>query len=224
MAGPTALPQIEAFALGPFGTNCYLVHTGHGGEGWIVDASYGPDELIDRARALGLRITGIIITHAHGDHIAGLDDIRAAFPNAPVYAHRAEAEWFGNPDLNLSAAFGAPVVVKGADKLLQGGETLPLGAWEWKVMHTPGHSPGMIALHCEACHAVIVGDTLFAGSIGRYDYPTSDEAALFRSLREVLMALPDDTRVLAGHGPATTIGRERKFNPFLRGPGAGAGA
>lgn len=229
MSGPTSVPQIEGFALGPFGTNCYLVHTGHGGEGWVVDASYGPEELIDRARALELKITAVIITHAHGDHIAGLADVRNAFPGVPVLAHEAEATWFGNPTLNLSAGFGPPVTTPGADRLLKGGETLTLGRWAWKTLHTPGHSPGMIALHCPECApggAVIVGDTLFAGSIGRYDYPTSDEQALFRSLRDVLLKLPDDTRVLPGHGPATTIGREKKFNPFLRGlvPGAAPAA
>ena len=222
MSAPTAVPQIEAFALGPFGTNCYLVHTGHGGEGWIVDASSGPEELIQRAHALQLKITGVIITHAHGDHIAGLPEVRKAFPAAPVWCHEAEAGWFSDPVLNLSASFGPPVSVQGPDKTLRGGETLTLGTWGWKALHTPGHSPGMIALYCAECGpsgAVIVGDTLFAGSIGRYDYPTSDEHALQRSLRDVLLRLPDDTRVLPGHGPATTIGREKKFNPFLKAAG-----
>jgi glyoxylase-like metal-dependent hydrolase (beta-lactamase superfamily II) len=100
--------------------------------------------------------------------------------------------------------------------MLYGGETLMLGAAPFRVLHTPGHSPGGIALVHDATAQAIVGDTLFAGSIGRIDFPTSDPRAMERSLRDVLMALPDSTKVFPGHGPTTTIGRERKTNPYLR--------
>lgn len=214
-ASGAGAPLIEAYALGPFATNCFLVHTGHGGEGWIVDASFEPGALIERARELELEVTKIVLTHAHGDHIAGLHEVRAAFPGARVVMHEKEASWLGDPVLNLSAGFGEPVRQAPAEETLKGGEVLKLGDSEWKVLHTPGHSPGMVALYCAAVHAAIVSDTLFAGSVGRFDFPTSNEGDLMRSLGEVLMKLPDDTRVLPGHGPATTIGRERKFNPYL---------
>lgn len=215
MASPADTPLVERFALGPFATNCYLVRLAHGSEGWIVDASFGPEEMINRARALELDISHILLTHAHGDHIAGVAQVREAFPNARVFLHKAEASWLGDPNLNLSAAFGQPVVVAPADGELTEGQRLSLGSSEWEVMHTPGHSPGMVALHCAAARTVIVGDTLFAGSIGRYDYPTSNERDLAKSLRR-LLTLPDETRVMPGHGPSTTIGRERASNPFLK--------
>lgn len=180
----------------------------------MVDASYAPGALIDRAKELELEVTKIVLTHAHGDHIAGLHEVRAAFPGARVAVHEKEAAWLGNPTLNLSAGFGEPVEQSPAEETLKGGETLRLGDSEWKVMHTPGHSPGMVALYCEGIRTAIVGDTLFAGSVGRFDFPTSNEGDLMRSLGE-LLKLPDDTRVLPGHGPATTIGREKKFNPYL---------
>lgn len=213
-AAGTGSPLIEAYALGPFATNCFLVHTGHGGEGWIVDASFEPGAMIERARELELDVTRVVLTHAHGDHIAGLHEIRAAFPGAKVSIHEKEATWLDDPALNLSAGFGEPVRQAPAEETLRGGETLRLGESEWRTIHTPGHSPGMLALYCEALHTAIVGDTLFAGSVGRFDFPTSSEGDLMRSLAE-LLKLPDETRVLPGHGPATTIGRERKFNPYL---------
>ncbi len=208
------MPLVEGFALGPFATNCYLVHLGPGGEGWIVDASHEPSPMIDRARQLELRISQILMTHAHGDHIAGLDDVRAAFPGVPVLGHRAEAAFYGDPNLNLSAGFAPAIRTAPPDRMLDGGETIKLGETEWRVIHLPGHSPGGIAFYCEAAKMAIAGDTLFAGSIGRVDFPTSDPAAMRESL-QTLCTLPDDTRVLPGHGPTTTIGREKKSNPYI---------
>lgn len=109
-----------------------------------------------------------------------------------------------------------PVTTPGPDRTLEGGEELTLAGTTWRVLHTPGHSPGGITLVHDASNTAIVGDTLFAGSVGRSDFPTSDPDALVRSIRDTLYALPDDTRVLPGHGPATTIGREKRSNPFVR--------
>lgn len=215
MQATTDMPLIEGFALGPFATNCYLLHLPQGGEGWIVDVSFDPGEMIERARTLELNITRILITHAHGDHIAGLSEARDAFPGARVAIHEKEGSWLADPVLNLSAGFGHPVTSAPAHDILRGGEKLRLGGSEWEAIHTPGHSPGMLAFYSEALRGAIVGDTLFAGSIGRYDYPTSNERDLAASLRR-LLALPEETRVLPGHGPPTTIGREKKSNPFLR--------
>ncbi|MBL0922734.1 MAG: MBL fold metallo-hydrolase [Phycisphaerales bacterium] len=212
---PVDTPLAEAFALGPFATNCYIVHLGHGAEGWLVDASFDPSPMIERVRRLELRISRILLTHAHGDHIAGLDDLRRAFPGVPVSGHQDERAFFDNPSLNLSIDFDPPVRTSPPDEYFKGGEELSLGTSRWKVIHTPGHSPGGVAFHCATARTAIVGDTLFAGSVGRSDFPTSDEGALRRSLR-TLCALPDETRILPGHGPATTIGREKMFNPYVR--------
>lgn len=209
---------IEGFALGPFATNCYLVGDREAGECWIVDAGYDPGELIERVRELGLTPQGVVLTHAHIDHIWGLDELRRAFPGrVPVTIHEAERSWLGDPVLNLSAGMGEVFATGGPDEVVRGGETLSMGGVEWKVLHTPGHSPGGITLYSAEAGTALVGDTLFAGSIGRFDFPTSDQSALERSIRERLYALPDETVVLPGHGPSTTIGREKRSNPFVRG-------
>lgn len=209
--------SVESFSLGPFATNCSIVSVeGHGGC-WIIDASFEPRRLIERIVARGLKPEVLILTHAHIDHIAGIDDVRRAFPGIPVWQHRDEASWLGDAVLNLSEPFGEPYTTRAADRLLDGGEALTLGGTSWRVLHTPGHSPGGITLWCEAASLAIVGDTLFNGSIGRYDFPTSDGRQLARSIREVLYAMPDETRVYCGHGPSTQIGWEKRSNPFVKG-------
>lgn len=215
-AGPLG-EIVEAFTLGPFATNCYLVRApGHGGC-WVVDASWGAAAMTDRARALGLTPELVVLTHAHVDHIAGLDEVRSACPGVPVLLHSAEHGWLGDPALNLSAALeDAPVSMPPADGTLEDGQELTLGTHVWRVLHTPGHSPGGVSLYAPEIGVVLAGDTLFAGSIGRFDFPTSDEDALFASIREKLYALPDETVVLPGHGPATTIGAEKRSNPYVR--------
>lgn len=209
--------RIEGFTLGPFATNCYVVWAEGSAACWIVDASFEPEEMIDRVRAEGLEPRLIILTHAHIDHIAGLDELRRAFPGTPAAIHQAEAEFLEDPMLNLSGAYGEPFSTRRAERSLEAGEELELSGTRWRVIHTPGHSPGGITLWCEAGGVALVGDTLFAGSIGRFDFPTSDERALYSSISKKLYALPDATRVLPGHGPETTIGREKRSNPYVRG-------
>ena len=216
MPDPSTAALIEGFCLGPFATNCYLVRPGDG-SCWIVDASFEPRAMIQRVQELGDTPSAIILTHAHADHIAGLAEVKEAFPEAPVLIHEAEASFLTNPVLNLSAGYGEPLTAPVADRLLKGGETLELGDSSWKVLHTPGHSPGGITLYCEAAKQALVGDTLFAGSIGRYDFPTSDGPTLFKSIQQQLYTLPDDVTAYPGHGPTTTIGREKTTNPFVRG-------
>lgn len=210
----------ECFPLGPFATNCYVVYEStepaKAAPCWIVDASFSPAPLIRRIQSLGLRPELIILTHAHLDHIAGLDEIRAAFPAVPAVIHELEKNFLEDPELNLSAGYGFPVSVRPAERTLRGGETLTLGSSTWRVLRTPGHSPGGITLHCPAAGIALVGDTLFRDSIGRFDFPTSDEQSLYRSIRETLYALPDNTRVLPGHGDETTIAREKRTNPYVR--------
>jgi glyoxylase-like metal-dependent hydrolase (beta-lactamase superfamily II) len=227
-----ARPEIATFPLGDWQTNCHVVTVPDARVPsdpkacWIVDCGQRPRPLIEHVRAAGLRPVAVILTHAHVDHIAGLDEVLSAFGSLPVLAHEAERDFNGEPMLNLSAFSGREVRVTPPTRFLRDGERLELAGTEWTVRHVPGHSPGGIAL----IHGLegptdagtgaeppvaIVGDTLFAGSIGRVDFPTSDPEALKRSLREVLLRLPDATRVLPGHGPATTIGAERRTNPFV---------
>lgn len=211
---------IEGFCLGPFETNSYVIYPGGTRKGrpcWIVDPSFGPGQLIERVLELGLKPSLLILTHAHIDHIAGVDEVLRSFPGLPVVIHQLESRWLGDPELNLGAAIGMNVTCHGPDRTLREGEELELGGSRWRVLHTPGHSPGGISLVCDDQRVAIVGDTLFAGSIGRYDLPGADGRTLAESIREKLYRLPDDTIAYPGHGPETTVGREKRTNPFVRG-------
>ncbi|MBI1191319.1 MAG: MBL fold metallo-hydrolase [Tepidisphaera sp.] len=216
MTVPTSplLPKIECFTLGPFATNSYLI--GMNNVWWIIDPSFEPQPLIDRLAALGAAPAAILLTHAHADHISGLADVRRAFPDVPVYLHDAEAEWLEDPELNLSALYGMPMSFAAAEHTLRDNQTLQLGPSEWRVLHVPGHSPGSVAFHHAPSHTLISGDALFAGSIGRTDFPGSDFDTLASSIRRRLYTLPDQTTLYPGHGPPTTIGVEKRTNPYVR--------
>lgn len=194
-------------------TNCYTVRSGD--HLWIVDAGFDPAPLIDLVTGTGLTPEAIVLTHAHPDHIAGIPEVLEAFPGTPVWIHRLERNWLTDPTLNLSALMGQPVAVGEANRLLDDDESLTLGDTTWRVRHTPGHSPGSISLSCDQAPVVLAGDALFAGSVGRTDFPGSDPATLAESIRTQLYTLPDETTVFSGHGPSTTIGREKASNPFV---------
>lgn len=213
--------DIRGFTLGPFATNCYLVRP-RGYEGcWVIDASFSPAPLIQAIRQWvgpGGRPELLVLTHAHVDHIAGVDQVLAEFPRTPVVIHEAERAWPGDAQANLSALSGMAVTCHGPDRTVKDGDELALGPSRWRVLHTPGHSPGGMCLLALNAHRplVIAGDALFAGSIGRTDLPGGDHQTLLASIREKLYTLDPATMVLAGHGPQTTIGAERLSNPYVR--------
>ena len=207
-------PQIEIFCLGQWQTNCFVVHAG-GGSCWLVDAGFSPGPMIAYVRSNNLIPKGVLLTHAHVDHIAGLREVRAAWPSLPILIHPAEVEFLSDPTQNLSLVLDEPIMEPGATGTLEDGQTVVLDGCAFELRHTPGHSPGGVTLYQQNGRVAIVGDTLFAGSIGRTDFPHSNHAHLIASIRKRLFALPDDTRILPGHGPETTIGRERRHNPFL---------
>lgn len=213
MTAPTL--RIERFSPGPYQTNCYLL-SAEGAQGcWIIDAGFEPGAMLRRAAELG-GVKAIILTHTHIDHIAGVHAAKQAFPDAPLCVHAAEAGWLQDPRLNLSAFSGKPTTTPPADRTLAESDTISVHGHEFSVLHTPGHSPGSISVYCPGSSLVISGDALFAGSIGRTDFPGCSFEQLAESIRTKLYALPDDTRVLPGHGPATTIGNEKRSNPFVR--------
>lgn len=211
--------RIEAFALGEWMTNCYVVfpvgHRGGDKPCWIIDAGFDPQPLIDYIRENNLHPTQVILTHAHLDHIAGLHVIRAAWPDIPILIHSAERDFLSQPELNLSIALDEPIIAPEPTGMIQHGDHLKLDGIRFEVRHTPGHSPGGISLYQHDEGVVFVGDALFSGSVGRTDFPTSNTAELRRSIQSQLLSLPDSTRVFPGHGPSTTIGRERTSNPYL---------
>jgi len=213
---PTTELQLETFVLGPWQTNCYLLWIEGGTGCWVVDAGFEPTPMIDAIDKRGLAVERIVLTHAHADHIGGLAEVKARWPDAPVAIHPGEADFLTNPELNLSAPFGMPFTAPPADQFLEEGLPLALGDVTFDVLHTPGHSPGGVTLHQPDRRLAIVGDTLFAGAIGRYDFPTSDGPTLMRSIVDKILPLPHDTAVHPGHGPATTVADERRANPFLQ--------
>ncbi|MEM9066359.1 MAG: MBL fold metallo-hydrolase [Planctomycetota bacterium] len=209
--------HVTAVPLGPFQTNAYIV-TGPADPSvcWIVDPGMDPGPLVHLIHDRGLTPQGILLTHAHLDHIAGIPDVQAAFGELGVRLHELEHRWPGDPELNLSAGFGLPISIAEPTGSLTEGDQLELAGLIWDVSHTPGHSPGSVTLYCAEIASLIAGDTLFAGSIGRHDFPTSDGEQLFDSIRTKIYSLPDETRVLPGHGPETTVGQEKHANPFVR--------
>lgn len=206
--------QIETFVLGAWETNCYVVSAGR--SCWIVDAGFDPRPMLEHIAERRLTPRQIVLTHAHADHIAGLHDVRRAFPDIPILIHEAEHAFLTDTALNLSAFLAEPVVAPEPTGTFAHGDTLLLEGAAFEVRHTPGHSPGGVCLYQPDHGVALVGDTLFSGSIGRSDFPTSDGETLGRSIREQLLTLPGATRILPGHGPETTIAIERRSNPYIR--------
>ncbi|MEM1108429.1 MAG: MBL fold metallo-hydrolase [Planctomycetota bacterium] len=207
--------SIDIFALGDFQTNCFVVSR-PSKSAWLIDVGQRPAEMLDHVEAAGLSVEKIILTHAHADHIEGVAEALQRFPDTPIYIHKAEKDFLSDASLNLSLYLSQPVVAPDPTDVLVHGQALELDGIVFEVRHTPGHSPGGITLYQPELATAIVGDTLFAQSIGRYDFPTSDGPLLIKSIHKQLLTLPDDTRVLPGHGPETTIGRERQANPYLQ--------
>jgi hydroxyacylglutathione hydrolase len=227
-ANPTSPINIQVFELGPFQTNVYILWPKDhrpDADCWIIDASFDADQVVRFLREHALKPTRLLLTHAHVDHIAGIPALRAAFPGLPIAMHKAEGDWLSDAKLNLSGLSGMAITAGGAraDTWLNDGETLTfrLGSGvpgvEVRVLHTPGHSPGGLTFYSESLGQALVGDTLFAGSIGRADFPGSDFETLASSIRTKLYTLPPTTVIWPGHGPSSTIGHERVSNPFVRG-------
>ena len=211
---------LEMRAAPPFMKNGFVLGCETTREGVIIDPGDEVDELIDAANRHGVSIRRILITHAHLDHITGVARAREAF-GAPVGLHRDDLFLY-EAVVQHGLSFGLRVDPQPPpDFFYTPGESIGFGTYEARVHHTPGHCPGGVCLQVgkagEAGCRLFVGDTLFAGSIGRTDLPGGDYETLMRSIRDVLMVFPDDFEVYPGHGPVTTIGEERRTNPFLTG-------
>jgi len=204
---------LKKLVVGPLASNCYILGSESSKEGIIIDPADEAERLEQTITELGLKIKLIVLTHGHPDHIGALKSLKEA-TNAEVAIHADDAQSLRQQV--LAFLFGFSYAVPPApDRLLKGGDSIDINDLHFSVIHTPGHTPGSI---CLLGHGVLFsGDTLFNYGIGRYDLPGGDFQQLMDSLRTKLMVLPDDTIVYPGHGPDTTIGAERRGNPFLHG-------
>jgi hydroxyacylglutathione hydrolase len=207
--------QINTYILGPVQTNAYLVGDPQTKEAVVIDPAWDGEFLASEAGKLGWRITNIWLTHAHFDHLGGAGALADLLnPPPPVALHPGDHDLWkmqgGAPYFGLGVDPGPEPSVD-----LAHGQILNLGANQFEVRHAPGHTPGHVVFYCAAQHVVFCGDVIFDGSIGRTDLPGGDYDALMQSIHTQIFTLPDETRLLSGHGGETTVGIQRRENPFF---------
>ena len=203
---------IQSFAVMPFDENCYVV-SDDTGEGVVIDPGGMAKEILAYIREAKIDLKAVLDTHGHCDHIGANDAIRDV-TEAPLYIHKEDGAMISDIRLNLSAFMGFKVISRPAEHLLSEGDKISFGNSELEVIHTPGHTKGGVCFVGDG--VAFTGDTLFAGSIGRSDFPGGSEVELIGNIKKKLLVLPDETKVYSGHGPSSEIGWERKCNPYLQ--------
>lgn len=206
--------KIEIIPVSPFETNCYLVWNEADKSCAVVDPGDEPERIISRIEKSKMLPKAILLTHGHADHIAAVEPIKKEF-EIPIYIGRGDEILLNSPSANISALFGFHITCPPADHIVDDSDVLKIGSLEFTVIAVPGHSPGGVCYLTE--DKLFCGDALFAGSIGRTDLPGGDYELLIDSINKGILTLPDNIACYPGHGPATTVGEERKSNPFLTG-------
>lgn len=201
-----------------FGQNAYVASLAGRDDCLVVDPGFDAATLVERLQSNHLTPAAVLATHGHADHIAGIATVKSHWPDCPIITGINEAEKLTDPKLNLSYDFGFPIVSPAADVLVTDGETLEVAGLTLRVLEIPGHSSGHVVFVVETGEPrrVFVGDVIFSGSVGRTDFPDGSFEVLARGIRTKLYSLPDETLLLPGHGPVTTVGREKANNPFVR--------
>lgn len=214
--------KIGRMVIGTNQTNCYFLYREGSAEAVVVDPADKGANIYSALQKNGFTVMGILLTHGHFDHIWGLDALRDAVNAAaesdgrepvPVYASEGEREILKNPRMNISEQAGRACSTY-ADVYVKDGEELNLAGMSIKVIATPGHTEGGCCYYVEEAGILVAGDTIFQESVGRTDFPTGSMSTLVRSVQDKLFILPDDTKVYPGHGDSTTIGHEKRYNPF----------
>lgn len=206
--------HVRTFTAAGFGQNAYVAWAEGSASAIAIDPGGDADAMADALSEAGVWLEAIVLTHAHLDHIEGVARL-VARTGARVWLHPSDRPLYDNVALQ-ARQFGMSVETPPPpDQTLEHGQMLELAGMELHVRHVPGHSPGHVILYVEEAGIAFVGDVVFRGSVGRTDLPGGDHRALFRGIREHVLTLPDETRLLSGHGPETTVGHERRTNPFL---------
>lgn len=204
--------EFITLVVGPLETNCYLVYCGETRDCLIIDPGAEPEKIIKAIKENNLHPIALINTHGHVDHIGANLEIKNKF-GLPLYLHQADLNLLQQAHKGELSFFIQAKPSPPPDEFLEDGQEIEFGHCKLKVIHTPGHTPGSVSLYGEGL--LFSGDTLFNGGVGRTDLPGGDWSELQKSLKEKILSLPDETEVLPGHGPMTTIGREKAENPFL---------
>jgi glyoxylase-like metal-dependent hydrolase (beta-lactamase superfamily II) len=209
--------KLAVVVSAPFEENTYIAHLEGRPDCLVVDPGLEPDEILAHLDTHSLRPAAILITHGHSDHIAGNAQLKRRFPDCPIVVSHGDAAKLTDARLNLSAAFGANLISPPADVLVREGDVYSAAGIDLEVLEIPGHSCGHIVFVWRGGKPMLVfgGDVLFAGGIGRTDFPDGSFEQLEAGIHKKLFTLPDDTVVLPGHGPATTVGHEKHNNPFV---------
>jgi glyoxylase-like metal-dependent hydrolase (beta-lactamase superfamily II) len=208
--------QIQTLVSQPFAENTYVVWLPGQSDALVIDPGLEPDLILDFLQEQSLTPAAILNTHGHADHIGGNAAMKDTFPEAPLVIGANEIRLLADAEANLSAPFGMPITSPPADRLVREGEVVEYAGIRLEVLDVPGHSPGhVVFVYRGAPVLVFGGDVLFRDSIGRCDFPGSDGPLLIRGICTKLFPLPAETVVYPGHGPVTTIGHEKRFNPFV---------
>jgi len=206
--------QVETIPVSPFETNCYIIRPDDENNCVVIDPGDEDEKIIDFIEKNNLNPKAILLTHGHADHIAAVKPIKEKF-DIPLYVGKGEEQLLENPSANVSAIFGFQITCPKPEHILNDSDVFEIGSMKFTVFATPGHSPGGICYFIE--NKLFCGDTLFNGSVGRTDLPGGDYQTLIKSIDKNILSLPDDIICYPGHGPATTVGEERRNNPFLTG-------
>jgi glyoxylase-like metal-dependent hydrolase (beta-lactamase superfamily II) len=207
--------HIHVIESQPFAENSYVLWREGGTTAFVIDPGFEPDLIIEFLEAKKLDLAAIVCTHGHVDHIAGNAEMKRRYPNAPILIGVGDAPMLTDANLNLSGGYGFNIISPPADRLLKDGEGIEVAGIAMDVREIPGHSPGHVVFYLKDAGWVLGGDVLFAGGVGRTDFPRGSFKQLKDGIHKHLWPLPEATKVFPGHGPPTTIGEEKATNPFV---------